>query len=91
MKATWLKSPLFFVFCSAATDMPYTILHEFALFYLFNSWSSLYFIWQSTLLGQTWKNLDCEQKNELLVCILGSEVKPKIPDYFGDAPLPGTS
>ena len=29
------------------------------LSYLLNSWSRLHFIWQSSLLGQTWKSLDC--------------------------------
>ena len=59
MNATWPKSPLFLVFALLLLSCHTLFYVSLQLFYLLNSWSRLYFIWQSTLPGQTWKSLDC--------------------------------
>lgn len=59
MNATWLKSPLFLVFCSDATIMLYTILHEFATVLLAQLLEQVIFYLTKHFAGQTWKSLDC--------------------------------
>ena len=50
-----------------------------------------YILYDKALCRANLKKLGLLTKNELLVCIFSSEVEPKIPDDFGDAPLLGTT
>ena len=90
MNATWLKSPVFgfLLWCY------YHAIYYFAWIcncFTCSTPGAGYILFDKALCRANLKKLGLLTKNELLVCIFSSEVEPKIPDDFGDAPLLGTT